>query len=60
MFAPARLIVAVIAFDQWRGASMLDDEEHIHGGAGAGSFVRNGQRVVTKMDLTFVSAVQFS
>jgi hypothetical protein len=42
-----RLIVAVVSFGQWRGASMFDDEESIHGGAGALSFVLNGQRVIT-------------
>jgi hypothetical protein len=42
-----RVIVAVLSLGRWRGASMFDTEESIHGGAGALSFVRDGQRVVT-------------
>lgn len=42
-----RVIVAVVTLGRWRGASMFDSEESIHGAAGALSFVRDGQRVVT-------------
>ena len=42
-----RVIVAVFSLGRWRGASPFDSEESIYGGAGALSFVRNGQRIVT-------------
>jgi hypothetical protein len=42
-----RVIVAVFSLGRWRGASPFDSEEKTYGGAGALSFVRDGQRVVT-------------
>lgn len=42
-----RIVVGVLSFGRWRGASMFDKEEGTFGGAGALSFVRDGQRVVT-------------
>ena len=42
-----RVIVAVLTLGRWRGASMFDTEESVYGAAGALSFVRDGQRVVT-------------
>lgn len=42
-----RVIVAVFSLGRWRGASPFDNEERIYGGAGALSFVRDGQRVIT-------------
>ncbi len=42
-----RVLVVVLSVGRWRAASMFDNEERIHGGAGAFSFVRDGQRVIT-------------
>ena len=42
-----RVIVVVFSLGRWRGASPFDSEESIYGGAGALSFVRDEQRVVT-------------
>jgi hypothetical protein len=42
-----RVIVAVFSLGRWRGVSPFDSEEKIYGGAGALSFVRDKQRVVT-------------
>jgi hypothetical protein len=42
-----RVIIAVFTLGRWRGASMIDAEEMTYGAAGALSFVRDGQRVIT-------------
>ena len=42
-----RVLVTVLTMGRWRVASMFSTEEQVHGPAGALSFVRDGQRVVT-------------
>ena len=49
-----RLVVWLITFGRWRGEPLLDDEGRIYGAAGALSFVRDGQRVITDTGLLFV------
>ena len=47
LVSTGRIVVSVLSFGRWRGASMFDKEEGKFGGAGALSFVRDGQRVLT-------------
>ena len=42
-----KVIIAVVSLGKWRGGSMFDTEESVHAAAGALSFVRDGQRVIT-------------
>lgn len=49
-----RFVVWLVSFGQWRGERRGGNESQIHGPAGALSFVRDGQRVVTDTGLSFV------
>lgn len=42
-----KVIITVVSLGRWRGASIFDTEERVHGAAGSLSFVRDGQRVIT-------------
>jgi hypothetical protein len=42
-----RVVVSVLTLRRWRGESLAGEEGKIYGAAGALSFVREGQRVVT-------------
>lgn len=48
-----RVAIWLVSFGQWRGEPMLGNEGRIFGAAGALSFVRDGQRVITKTGLLF-------
>lgn len=48
-----RFVVWLVSFGQWRGERRGGNESQIHGPAGALSFVRDGQRVVTNIGLSF-------
>jgi len=48
-----RFAVRVFSLGRWRGETRLGDEGRIFGAAGALSFVRDGQRVVTDTGLLF-------
>lgn len=51
-----RAFVWLISFGRWRGEALLGDEARIYGPAGALSFVRDGQRVITDIGLQFFGA----
>lgn len=51
-----RGLVWLISFGRWRGEALLGEEARIYGPAGALSFVRDGQRVITDMGLQFFGA----
>lgn len=42
-----RFAVRLFSLGRWRGETLMGDEGRIHGAAGALSFVRDGQRVIT-------------
>jgi hypothetical protein len=46
-----RLAIWLVSFGRWRGERTLDNEGRIFGAAGALSFVREGQRVITETGL---------
>jgi hypothetical protein len=48
-----RLAVWLFSLGRWRGEKPLEDEGLAFGAAGALSFVRNGQRVITETGLLF-------
>lgn len=48
-----RLMVWLVSLGRWRGERRGGNESQIHGPAGALSFVRDGQRVVTNIGLSF-------
>lgn len=48
-----RAAVWLLSLGRWRGEPLLGDEGRIFGAAGALSFVRDGQRVITKTGLLF-------
>ncbi|MBS0455434.1 MAG: hypothetical protein JSS14_29390 [Proteobacteria bacterium] len=49
-----KVLVALVSLGQWRGERLTKDEARIYGPAGALSFVRDGQRVVTALGLSVV------
>ncbi len=49
-----RLMVWLVSLGRWRGERRGGNESQIYGPAGAVSFVRDGQRVVTNIGLSFV------
>lgn len=49
-----KVLVMVFSLGQWRGESIFGKESQIHGAAGALSFVRDGQRVITTTGMTIV------
>lgn len=48
-----RLAVWIFSLGKWRGEPLFGDEGRIFGAAGALSFVRDGQRVITETGLLF-------
>lgn len=52
-----KLVVRLISLGQWRGERFLQGEARIYGAAGAISFLRDGQRVVTGLGLTIVGTL---
>lgn len=51
-----RGIVWLISFGRWRGDALFGEEARKYGPAGALSFVRDGQRVITDIGLQFFGA----
>lgn len=51
-----RAIVWLISFGHWRGEALFGEEAQIYGPAGAFSFIRDGQRVITDIGLQFFGA----
>lgn len=49
-----RMIVRLVSLGRWRGEPLFGNEGRIYGAAGALSFVRDGQRVITETGLMFV------
>ena len=49
-----RVIVRLVSLGRWRGEPLFGNEGRIYGAAGALSFVRDGQRVITETGLMFV------
>jgi hypothetical protein len=49
-----KAVVRVVSFGQWRGEHMSRNEGRIYSAAGALSFKREGQRVITVNGLLFV------
>lgn len=52
-----KVVVAVASFGRWRGERLSSTESRIYGPAGALSFKRDGQRVVTANGLLFVGVL---
>lgn len=48
-----RAAVWLLSLGRWRGEPLFGDEGRIFGAAGALSFVRDGQRVITETGLLF-------
>lgn len=48
-----RLPIWIFSLGRWRGEPLFGDEGRIFGAAGALSFVRDGQRVITETGLLF-------
>ena len=48
LIGTGRAVVCALSFGQWRGENTEENEGKIYGAAGALSFVRDGQRVVTE------------
>jgi hypothetical protein len=48
-----KFVVWVVSLGRWRSESLREDESRVFGAAGALSFVRDGQRVVTTTGLCF-------
>ena len=49
-----RLVLAVLTLGRWRGEALDGQEARIHSAAGALSFVRDGQRVLTRNGLALL------
>ena len=49
-----RIVITAISFGRWRGEKFRKKEAQIYGPAGALSFVRDGQRVITSNGLLLV------
>lgn len=52
-----RALVRLVSFNAWRGETWGGNESNIYAAAGAFSFVRNGQRVITRLGLCFAGAL---
>ncbi len=48
-----KLFVPMVSLGRWRGESLDGSEGRMHGPAGALSFKRDGQRVITSSGLVF-------
>ena len=55
-----KVVVAVASFGRWRSEKLSGIEGHIYGAAGALSFKRDGQRVVTPTGLLFVGGLFYA
>lgn len=51
-----RVIAWSVSFGHWRGEALSGEEARIYGAAGALSFIRGGQRVITDIGLQFLGA----
>jgi hypothetical protein len=49
-----KAVVAVLSLGRWRGEKLAENEGRIYSAAGAMSFKRNGQRVITATPLAFL------
>ena len=49
-----KVLIMVLSLGQWRCESIFGKEGQIHGAAGALSFVRDGQRVITTTGMMMV------
>lgn len=54
LIGTGRAVVAFATFGRWRGEQIASREGRVHGMAGSLSFMRDGQRVVTRTGLLFV------
>jgi hypothetical protein len=52
-----RVLVFLLSFGRWRSESIEENEGRIHGPAGAISFKRDGQRVITTDGNSFIGLV---
>ena len=52
-----KVVVCLATFGQWRGERLMQGEARIYGPAGALSFLRDGQRVVTGLGLSIAGAL---
>ena len=54
LIGTGKVVVASVTLGRWRGERLASREGRVHGMAGALSFVRDGQRVVTRTGLLFI------
>jgi len=54
LIGTGKAAVTLATLGRWRGEQLSSRESRVHGLAGALSFVRDGQRVVTRTGLLFV------
>jgi hypothetical protein len=52
-----KAIVAVVTLGRWRGEHLTKSEAHVYGPAGALSFKREGQRVITATGMLLVGVL---
>lgn len=52
-----KVLIALVSLGQWRGERLMKNEARIYGPAGALTFVRDGQRVVTALGLSVLGGV---
>jgi len=52
-----RALVWLVSGGRWRGEPLSRDEGRIHGAAGAFSFLRDGNRVITESGLSLIGSV---
>ena len=49
-----KALIAIVTLGRWRGERLAKSEAHVYGPAGALSFKREGQRVITATGLLLV------
>jgi hypothetical protein len=49
-----RVLIFLLSFGRWRSESIEENKGRIHGPAGAISFKRDGQRVITTDGVSFI------
>jgi len=54
LIGTGKVVVTLATLGRWRGERLSSREGRVHGMAGSLSFVRDGQRVVTRTGLLFV------
>ena len=52
-----KVVVAVATIGRWRGEHLAKSEAHIYGPAGALSFKREGQRVITATGMLLIGVL---